>query len=239
MLIVMSEPAAQYRVPGRPSVVSQWQVDKACDAMLVKGERPTIEKVRQATGGSPNSLLKLVDDWWRRLGERVDRGESPAFERLPSTLALHAEAFFYAALDEARAVARSEKSKSAATNDDEKLKEQLTVRAHALSLREKEFAAKAEQRERSTAVLEEALRDKRTLLEKTLASKDALQRQVDELRIVVATLQAKHATALATPRARAIPRKPRSTLPARKARKVVRARKARKSSPRRAHRGRR
>jgi hypothetical protein len=237
MLTRMSEPPAQYRAPGRPSVVSRWQVDKACDALLAKGERPTIEKVRQATGGSPNSLLKLVDDWWRRLGERVERG-SAAFERIPSTLAMHAEAFFYAALDEARAVALSEQSKPAASGDDEKLKEQLTVRAHALSLREKEFAEKVEQRERGRAVLEEALRDKRTLLEKTLASKDALQRQVDELRIVVATLQAKHAAALATPRLQAPRRPSKPQTPVRRPRKVLTpiSAKARKGRTRRGHR---
>lgn len=229
----MSETPAEYRVSGRPGV-KQAQVDAACDAMLLKGERPTIEKVRQAIGGSPNSLLELVDDWWRRLGKRVERG-SAAFERLPGTLALHAEAFFLAAVDEARAVVRGEE----ADRRDELAKEedQLRLRTHVLSQREKEFVAKLEQRERSVAVLEEQLRAQRTLLEKTLVTKDALQRQVDELRITVTTLQAQHAAALAGPRPRlARPSRKLVRRPARKA--APRTRKRKGSKPGRARRGR-
>jgi hypothetical protein len=230
----MSEPTAEYRVPGRPGV-KQSQVDQACDALLLKGERPTIEKVRQAIGGSPNSLLELVDDWWRRLGKRVERG-SAAFERLPGTLALHAEAFFLAAVDEARSVVLAEE----ADRRDVLAKEEdrLRLRAHVLTQREQEFAAKLEQRERSVTVLEEQLRAQRTLLEKTLATKDALQRQVDELRITVATLQARHAAALATPRVRGAPG---ARKPLRRARTVTGtagARKRKESKKRRARRGR-
>jgi hypothetical protein len=225
----MSEVPAEYVVPGK-----QAQVDRLCDEMLEAGERPSIEKVRKKIGGSPNTLLVLIDNWWRRLGERVKRG-SAAFERLPGTLALQAEAFFLAAVDEARAVVRAEEATqrdAIIRNEDE-----LRVRGHVLSLREEEFAEKLEEREQRTARLEEQLRENGVTLRKTLATKDALLRQVDELRITVATLQAQHAASLAGPRTRVA--RPSRKPVRRPARKVIpRAKKRNGSKLGRARRGR-
>jgi len=186
------EDRAEYRVPGRPGV-KQSEVDRFCDQLLMRGERPTIEKIRTAIGGSPNNITELLDHWWRRLGARVERGSS-AFERLPGTLALQAEAFFMTAIDEARAVVQKEEAGKHTSGA--KLEANLSLRSHVLTLREKEFAEKLEQRESRAALLEDQVRGQTALLERTLASKDSLQRQVDELRIVVATLQARHASTL-------------------------------------------
>jgi hypothetical protein len=214
----MSEERIEYRAPGRPGL-KQSDVDRVCDEFLMKGERPSIEKIREAIGGSPNNIADRLNDWWGRLGKRVARG-SAAFERLPGTLALCAEAFFMTALDEARAMARQEEAEKRDAAD--KRETQVSLQSHVLSLREKEFAEKLEQRERSAAVLEEQLRSQRTLLEKTLATKDALQRQVNELQIAVATLQARHAAALATPRTKATKQPARSNPSTRKFRKTAR-----------------
>ncbi|NKI96568.1 DNA-binding protein [Rhizobacter sp. SG703] len=44
----------------------------ACDALLLAGERPTIERVRRQLGrGSPNTVSPLLDDWYRHLGGRL------------------------------------------------------------------------------------------------------------------------------------------------------------------------
>jgi hypothetical protein len=38
---------------------------------LHAGERPTIERVRAVLGtGSPNTLIRLLDIWWAKLGPR-------------------------------------------------------------------------------------------------------------------------------------------------------------------------
>jgi len=52
--------------------VTQDQVTRAADALLARGERPTIEKVRAQLGtGSPNTLLRLIDVWWADLAKRL------------------------------------------------------------------------------------------------------------------------------------------------------------------------
>jgi hypothetical protein len=52
--------------------VTQDQVTRAADALLARGERPTIEKVRAELGtGSPNTLLRLLEVWWAELAERL------------------------------------------------------------------------------------------------------------------------------------------------------------------------
>ena len=55
------------------SGITQAQVNEAADALLRGGERPTIERVRQALGtGSPNTLVRLLEGWWSDLGRRLD-----------------------------------------------------------------------------------------------------------------------------------------------------------------------
>lgn len=60
----------------RPGI-TQEQVNATADALLRAGERPTVERVRSQLGtGSPNTLIRLLDDWWRQLGDRLHRVEA-------------------------------------------------------------------------------------------------------------------------------------------------------------------
>ena len=57
-------------------------VDRAADALLRAGQRPTIEKVRLEIGrGSPNTINPLLDAWWSRLAGRLDAGPAALHER--------------------------------------------------------------------------------------------------------------------------------------------------------------
>lgn len=48
------------------------EVWKACDALLLEGARPTIERVRQKVGrGSPNTVGPMLDTWFKGLGARL------------------------------------------------------------------------------------------------------------------------------------------------------------------------
>lgn len=52
--------------------VTEADVARACDALLVAGERPTVERVRQHLGtGSPNTVGPHLDAWFKGLGARI------------------------------------------------------------------------------------------------------------------------------------------------------------------------
>lgn len=57
--------------------ITQDHVSKVADNLLLAGERPTIERVRQALGtGSPNTVNRLLDIWWIDLGQRLTQAHS-------------------------------------------------------------------------------------------------------------------------------------------------------------------
>src|SRR5258708_29710347 len=88
--------------------VSAGDVERAADALLRSGERPTIEKVREKLGsGSPNTINPLLDTWWKRLSARLDAGPA-ALHRLPESVAHAAEALWMRALVEGRRRAAQE-----------------------------------------------------------------------------------------------------------------------------------
>jgi len=52
--------------------VTQPQVWAAADAILIEGQRPTIERIRQRLGrGSPNTVGPMVERWFAALGKRL------------------------------------------------------------------------------------------------------------------------------------------------------------------------
>lgn len=51
--------------------ISEQDVFEAADKLLARGERPTIERVRNELGrGSPNTVNRLLDGWWTSLSAR-------------------------------------------------------------------------------------------------------------------------------------------------------------------------
>lgn len=69
--------------------VPENDVFAAADAVLARGERPTVERVRLELGrGSPARVGGLLDQWWARLAERLN-GET----RLPTLPAEVSQAF--------------------------------------------------------------------------------------------------------------------------------------------------
>ncbi|MBV4482626.1 DNA-binding protein [Pseudomonas khavaziana] len=69
--------------------VPENEVFAAADAVLARGERPTVERVRLELGrGSPARVGGLLDQWWVRLAERLNGAT-----RLPTLPTEVAEAF--------------------------------------------------------------------------------------------------------------------------------------------------
>lgn len=81
--------------------ITEQDVWEAADALLVNGERPTIERVRLHIGrGSPNTVSPLLDSWFKQLGKRLqDPKAFQAVPDLPEGVATAAEHFWRVALD--------------------------------------------------------------------------------------------------------------------------------------------
>lgn len=108
--------------------VPETDVFAAADAVLERGERPTVERVRQELGrGSPARVGSLLDQWWDRLAQRL-RGET-RLPALPTEIAqafvavwqqaiLLAEGVAEQALAERREVIEAERLRAAAVEDE-------------------------------------------------------------------------------------------------------------------------
>ena len=158
-----------------PPAISSSDVDRAADALLRAGERPTIEKVRLKIGrGSPNTINPLLDAWWSRLAGRLDAGPA-ALHRLPEPVLHAAEGLWLQALDDARRRAAAEQGHTRKTVARER--QELDVRTHVLSIRESEIADRLKQSERRVAALELEVETLTTLLRKEQATRRARGRQ--------------------------------------------------------------
>lgn len=149
----------------------QVDVDRLADKLLQAGERPSIEKVRAKLGGSPNTIARYLDAWWRRLSARVQIGPS-AFDRLPKAVAHLAESFFLSALEEARALAQIEESRAREASD--AAATETMVREHVLALREGELQERLNNAEARQKTLERELRELRLAHRKFMATHQLL-----------------------------------------------------------------
>lgn len=84
--------------------ISENDVWNACDALLLEGARPTIERVRKKIGsGSPNTVSPFLETWFRHLGGRIkDPGAFSAPSDVPDPVLQAAKHFWEAALAETR-----------------------------------------------------------------------------------------------------------------------------------------
>ena len=212
-----TDPRLRIAPPSRG--VSSTDVERAADALLRLGERPTIEKIRASLGGgSPNTINPLLDAWWKRLSARLDAGPA-ALHRLPESVAHVAEALWMQALDEGRrrALLELKSTQRAATEQ----QQSLEVRSHVLTLREGELDARLRARETTIADLDLQLRELTLLLRKEQATRTAQAKRIAALEDVLsarakppatpARTKARPKPTTKTQRQPAQPRRPAST----------------------------
>src|SRR5471032_2462888 len=84
--------------------ITETDVFTACDALLLAGERPTIERVRQKIGrGSPNTVSPMLDVWFKGLGRRLqDPGAFAPAPDIPNPVLQAAQHFWEVAQAESR-----------------------------------------------------------------------------------------------------------------------------------------
>lgn len=65
--------------------ITEEAVFQSADELLFRGERPTIERVRRTLGsGSPNTVNKHLESWWKRLAQRLGDGKGAIGDRPPA-----------------------------------------------------------------------------------------------------------------------------------------------------------
>jgi hypothetical protein len=143
---------------GRSPRISQADVFRAADELLVEGHRPTIDRVRMRLGrGSPNTINDHLDVWWTKLGSRLRDLPGREFPQLPERIAHVLQQLWNEALEGAR----------------EALTGVLAEREAALEQREQgleNWQAKLAERERVTAAHSAALEEGVTLAREQLAA---------------------------------------------------------------------
>ncbi|MEX8494046.1 DNA-binding protein [Sphaerotilus sp.] len=155
-----------------PRGITDQDVWRAADALLLDGQRPTIERVRQHIGrGSPNTVSPHLDTWFSRLGARIADPQAfraPAPDTPEPVQALAAQLW-----DTAQALARGQAETRA-----------LQAEAQAADARVQRDAACAE------------LANERTARHAEHARAQTLADQLDALRLTLATEHATHAERL-------------------------------------------
>lgn len=110
--------------------ISQADVFRAADELLVQGDRPTIDRVRMRLGrGSPNTINGHLDAWWAKLGARLRDVPGQEFPQLPKRVAHSLQHLWNEALEGAH----------------DALQETLTGREQSVRQREEALIARARQ----------------------------------------------------------------------------------------------
>lgn len=161
--------------------VTQNQVNRAADALLQAGERPTIERIRAALGtGSQSTLMRLLDSWWSDVGQRLSAQEAKlALPGAPASVIDAASALWTTAVQQAQALADASQASA---------RKELAAQTQALSEREAEIRGALTQAQETSADAHKArvLAETRLLDIERLAAQQAaqladLQRQRDQL----------------------------------------------------------
>src|SRR5579863_839471 len=86
----------------REGAVGLLDVQRAADALLRQGRKPSVAAIRaHLGGGSPNTITPLLAKYWEKLGSRLGDGPE-SLERVPEALARVTELLWRRALEEAR-----------------------------------------------------------------------------------------------------------------------------------------
>ncbi len=177
----------------RGATVSYEEIERAARALLLDGERPTVQAVRTRLGrGSPNHIAASMQKFWKNQAA-LNAGDPIALTRLPPELADAAVAQWEQALRLAQQTARVEDS--AARAHVEQLRRDIDSRARSVELREKEWDIAARVRERALAdarehvnlLLKELATDRAELRARDARISD-LESQVEEHRRQLATV---------------------------------------------------
>lgn len=159
--------------------VPETEVFKAADAVLARGERPTVERVRMELGrGSPARVGQLLEQWWEQLAHRL-KGHA-LLPDLPGEVAhAFAEAWRIALL-------HAGKSAQAALTEEQNrlfaMETSLTQERKLWEIALTEAQGSAADAASQRAQAEAQLHERQVLVDQLLAQAVDLQAQRDQLR---------------------------------------------------------
>jgi flagellar biosynthesis GTPase FlhF len=158
--------------------ITQEQVNVAADALVAAGDKPTVEKVRQALGtGSPNTVTRMLDTWRGTLAQRLQE-----VIKLPDVPPEAGQAFaevWRLAVGHAETLARATlaEEQNALFADQTSLAQERKLWEIALA----EAQSNVAEHTNKLAQADVQLRERQTLLEQVEAQRSDLLRQRDRL----------------------------------------------------------
>lgn len=129
--------------------ISQADVFRAADELLIEGHRPTIDRVRMRLGrGSPNTINDHMDTWWTKLGSRLRDLPGNTFPQVPERVGQALQLLWNEALEGAHETLQS------ALHEREQA---ITQQEQALETRTQQLADREQVTATRAAAIEESL----------------------------------------------------------------------------------
>ena len=135
----------------RPSV-SYAEFERAADALLAAGDKPGLENIRKAIGGSPETIRQMLRRYWTDLAAQK-RSPAQSLMRLPTEVADLADELWQRSL--ALAAESASRDDNAARERLEQVKRENEVRSHALAVKERSIREREDARDKTTQELQE------------------------------------------------------------------------------------
>jgi regulator of replication initiation timing len=132
------------------------EVRKTADALLLDGERPTVERVRMRLGrGSPNTIALFLDRWWSALGARLRDLPGQELPSVPEPVSNALIALWNQAIDQARALLKDSLAQQVREAEDHRAT--LEVQAAHLERERTEFARERAALEQTVSIVQQQL----------------------------------------------------------------------------------
>jgi chromosome segregation ATPase len=191
MHVADSDTVSDGNVLRRAPRVREEEVRQAADALLLDGDRPTVERVRQRLGrGSPNTIALFLDRWWTQLGARLRDLPGQELPGVPPAVSSALVSLWSSAIDEARGLLKDTLAAQSAEIETRR----IAVERQTLDLARElnEFARERAALEQTVAVVQDqlakanerheadlaAVRELRAETAKLLEQRERLQREV-------------------------------------------------------------
>jgi len=178
--------------------VQPHEVWAAADALLMEGQRPTIERVRQKLGrGSPNTVAPMLEDWFAQLGQRLQgasvaaTGSAVVSTSAPSSVQDLAQQLWDTSLEAARQAAQDELQQAHAQLRQERdalADERAAWAQEQWRLRQQQAAS-----EQLAALAREHAAALQTRLDQAEATLREREQQLSDLRLHLDAAQTQHA----------------------------------------------